>query len=603
MLKHVSPVLFAVCLWAVVSAATADAATIEAASCSQQDVQAAVDAASDGDTVLVPAGTATWTSPAGNAPSVRISKKAITVQGAGMDKTVITDATGARGRQVPFLIVTAEGKPFRITGFAFEEHLTANDWSGMIVLGGDGKNFRIDHCKFANNRIKGISVGGACYGVIDHCVFTGRQQSIYVSHSTLGGGSYGDGSWSSPLTLGTGKAVYVEDNTFEYAKPTTGTGAIDSASGGRYVFRHNTVINTTVGTHGTETSGRLRSVRSYEIYGNTFQNKGKRWVLPRAIFLRGGTGVVFDNTFTGYRVAVGVNNYRDVNTFKFWGMADGTSPYDRNDGVTYDSGSHTGDKGQGVLACAGKEWDADQWVGYSLRNTTTGKSGIIRANTQDTISVVPAIYGDSLTWNTGDAFTILRAYPCLDQIGRSTGKRLSGHDPPLPKEWPEQALEPLYAWNNTLDGADVGIGSDSLHVLKNRDFYNGTPRPGYKPYTYPHPLTQQFPPPPKSDFEAPAVPQGLTARAVSDTQVDLSWEAPADGEGVMGYSVWRNGKRLTTITDPGCTRYSMLGLEPQLAEYTFAISAFDAAGNESKPSAPAGPVAGKAVEDAARDIP
>jgi polygalacturonase len=36
---------------------------IHAASCSQEDVQAAIDAANDGDTVSVPAGTCTWTTP------------------------------------------------------------------------------------------------------------------------------------------------------------------------------------------------------------------------------------------------------------------------------------------------------------------------------------------------------------------------------------------------------------------------------------------------------------------------------------------------------------------------------------------------------------
>ena len=40
----------------------AQAATINAASCSYDDVKIAVDAASDGDTVLVPAGEAVWTS-------------------------------------------------------------------------------------------------------------------------------------------------------------------------------------------------------------------------------------------------------------------------------------------------------------------------------------------------------------------------------------------------------------------------------------------------------------------------------------------------------------------------------------------------------------
>lgn len=51
----------------------ARASTIRAASCSQSDVQAAIDAASDGDTVAVPAGNCTWTT------AVNINGKGIVV--------------------------------------------------------------------------------------------------------------------------------------------------------------------------------------------------------------------------------------------------------------------------------------------------------------------------------------------------------------------------------------------------------------------------------------------------------------------------------------------------------------------------------------------
>ncbi|MFN2270197.1 MAG: hypothetical protein ACK2US_05125, partial [Anaerolineae bacterium] len=69
---------------------------VYAASCSQGDVQSAIDAASDGDLVMVPAGACTWTTPPGNdeVPAVSIDGKGITLQGAGTGQTVITDATG-----------------------------------------------------------------------------------------------------------------------------------------------------------------------------------------------------------------------------------------------------------------------------------------------------------------------------------------------------------------------------------------------------------------------------------------------------------------------------------------------------------------------------
>jgi len=75
----------------------AEAATITAKSVSFGDVRSAIGSACDGDTVAIPAGTASWTS------TLTITK-GITLQGAGNDKTVILDdvpSPGARGSRQP----------------------------------------------------------------------------------------------------------------------------------------------------------------------------------------------------------------------------------------------------------------------------------------------------------------------------------------------------------------------------------------------------------------------------------------------------------------------------------------------------------------------
>jgi hypothetical protein len=83
----------------------------------------------------------------------------------------------------------------------------------------------------------------------------------------------------------------------------------------------------------------------------------------------------------------------------------------------------------------------------------------------------------------------MSGYPCRDQIGRSTDFSDTQVHP--------QALEPLYAWNNTFDGNPVTIESRDIcdlsleHVVEGRDFINGV-RPGYTPYVYPHPLTWEL---------------------------------------------------------------------------------------------------------------
>lgn len=68
-------------------------AVFEAKSVSLSDVQAAIRAAKDGDTVTVPAGTATWTS------TLNITNN-ITLQGAGAASTIIVDdVPQMRGKQ------------------------------------------------------------------------------------------------------------------------------------------------------------------------------------------------------------------------------------------------------------------------------------------------------------------------------------------------------------------------------------------------------------------------------------------------------------------------------------------------------------------------
>ena len=68
-------------------ATTARSADITAASCSAAAVQDAINVASDGDTVTVPEGNCTWTT------MVSIDNKGLTLRGAGIGQTTITDQT------------------------------------------------------------------------------------------------------------------------------------------------------------------------------------------------------------------------------------------------------------------------------------------------------------------------------------------------------------------------------------------------------------------------------------------------------------------------------------------------------------------------------
>ncbi len=75
---------------------------------------------------------------------------------------------------------------------------------------------------------------------------------------------------------------------------------------------------------------------------------------------------------------------------------------------------------------------------------------------------------------------------------------------------------------------------------------------------------------------------GLTATAISSTQINLSWTVPTDNVGVAGYNVYRDGVRL--ITKVSTTSHSDTGLSPSI-QYCYAVSAFDLSDNESVGSA------------------
>jgi len=85
------------------------------------------------------------------------------------------------------------------------------------------------------------------------------------------------------------------------------------------------------------------------------------------------------------------------------------------------------------------------------------------------------------------------------------------------------------------------------------------------------------------DTQPPSVPTGLSATAVSSTQINLSWTASTDNVGVAGYRVFRGGSQITMTT---ATSYADAGLSPS-TNYTYTVVAFDAAGNVSAQSSPA----------------
>jgi parallel beta-helix repeat protein len=102
-----------------------------------------------------------------------------------------------------------------------------------------------------------------------------------------------------------------------------------------------------------------------------------------------------------------------------------------------------------------------------------------------------------------------------------------------------------------------------------------------------------------ADTEAPTVPTGLAATAVSSSQIDLTWNASTDNVGVVGYRIFRNG----TLSDSTSgTSHSDTGLSPSTT-YTYSVRAYDAAGNTSGASASASATTRGAADTEAPTVP
>ncbi len=83
------------------------------------------------------------------------------------------------------------------------------------------------------------------------------------------------------------------------------------------------------------------------------------------------------------------------------------------------------------------------------------------------------------------------------------------------------------------------------------------------------------------DSTAPTVPSGLSATAVDESKVDLTWTASTDATGVNGYKIFRNGAQIGTSISPSYRDTSCL----PGTTYSYTVSAYDAVGNNSAQSA------------------
>jgi hypothetical protein len=464
----------------------AGAATINANSASESDVAAAIASATDGDTVIIAAGTATWT----HTLSV---KKAIELRGAGIGNTIIKDGV-QKGQTISVALVP--GKVTRITGIEFQDGGRPNSTGeapiGVFRIDGsntDGSQLRWDHCKFDN--LNGFFVPDTVIGVFDHNIVMigqkgGTPEFMYPYGMRWNGGWYGDGSWAAPAGWGSSQFFFIEDNTFINSNPTYQGYFTDGFGGARIVVRHNTSSGGIFSNHGTESAGRIRSARAFEIYKNNINcNNLNRF--PGGS--RGGSTLFHDNTITNCGDGVAQFNldaYRMLNSFTPFGGGDGTNEWDKNNpGNPFYSGTASA-VGPNTVSVSGSPWTADQWKGYTVKRNAGGFA-YIQTNTSNTITFASGVF-DTLSFSVGDGFVINKVEQSIDQPGAGASTLLSGDNPRPPRGW-NQVADPCYSWSNTNDGAPFNnFTSNESNIKVKVNFFNDTALPGYREFTYPHPL-------------------------------------------------------------------------------------------------------------------
>ena len=478
--------------------------TIRAASASRAAVGAAVAAARDGDTVLVPAGSATWTS------TLTVTKN-ISIIGASEGQTMISEDLSRRGNAPLISASLSHDSPpqfaysFRLSGFKFTSANptgtpTTGDNGFIKIVGashaGDSvkpyvrgcvSRVRLDHLTFQS--MNGIFLQlDSVLGVGDHITtiesgttYTANTMVVWHTNWTPAvdpatgnslpstySASKGFGSWADDPYWGTDKYWFFEDCNFTIPDSTN---VSDDQQGARVVYRHCTFNGGGgVASHGMEGRAQM-GIKQHEIYNNYF-------VTTRQFAQhRSGSVLYFNNKSTSMTAGVAFKVYRQTRTDKNWGGASGDNRYDRNAGG---SPLYTGT----VTATGGTTSITDNnQTNFNLIDVSDGTlyaivdldvpggnsepGWLYKQNTISSVSgkTLTLDYEStwSPTWKVGHHYQIRKVLTAFSQPGQGKGKLLNpspGQNSyvtyPYPATsglkatYPQEGypLEPCFSWNN-----------------------------------------------------------------------------------------------------------------------------------------------------------
>lgn len=281
---------------------------MNAKSGSIDDLQAAINAvhAAGGGTVIIPAGTFVF-NPNGStvgALNYRCGVKSyggVNIIGQGINQTILQMTQNVSFTSTAMIDVDgSNGLPYTISGLRFQGYCPDEIMNRFGLVVTSSTDYRITGCWFDSFDGSSIIASSCIRGLVDHCNFTNSYKN---NPPPAGGWVWGYGvmvwdisstQWSDINTLlgqyyGAKDIVYVEDCWFSQCRH-----CVTCSQNGYYVARFNTVTNEVPSNFAPFDVHGFNYGRGSEVYNNTFYGNS---AAGQAVWLRGGTNTVFNNTF------------------------------------------------------------------------------------------------------------------------------------------------------------------------------------------------------------------------------------------------------------------------------------------------------------------
>ncbi|MFD2612427.1 NPCBM/NEW2 domain-containing protein [Paenibacillus gansuensis] len=579
-------------------------------------IQAAVDAASSGDTVLVPNGTYYL------AGTVR-GKTGVTIRGESRDNTIIKYLDNSETYMFYFYNVTN----------ASIKNLTLDGNNSLLAMSAAVSEFG------GNNEMSGLKVKdfAAVEGFGPHALYVIGSNNVRVTDnhvSNIGAGSI----WGAAVRAGwDSKNVTVERNVIA----NTGRGGIlinDGSSGA--IVRFNKITGSGLKEHGlsielhTNTDNSIIEDNQVDFWISAVRSKNiavrRNLVHPTdgrvgsiGLEIMAENAVTTDNVVDGGQ-QVGIQQspgtghqlwgYNVVKNMVMWGMqlqGAGSSETEQFQYFYKNSFINT-QLGNPKAAYPGYEGNGVRIHGNS--ENLSFDSNLIANNGRKAIEITGAPGVDKLSFTNNLIYrnkgVTMDPYPAAAQHLEWSGNIVyKNGDNTQPVSRGFINPKPIAGFTNpvtvrvgepvTFKSTSTDNGSISTYLW---DFGAGLPSASSNPtYVYEKAgfyrvtlvvwdnegrsnIKEKFVlvSPTRTDTQNPTVPTNLASPSQTDETITLLWSPAADNIGVVAYEVYKDGI-LAGSTEPGETSYTIKGLSPATT-YNITLRSRDAAGNVSDAS-------------------